>query len=135
MKKLLILIPLVLSSAPVAVKAQQTNVYQVCRTYQENYTPGYYDQYGNYVQGGVNTQAYNTNCQNQTYYHPNNGGAYYTTPVTQPVAQPRSCGAAPLGAILGGLGAYAVTRSVPNRWWSIPLGVVTGGIVGGAVCN
>ena len=60
MKKLLILIPLVMSSAPVAVKAQQTNIYQVCRTYQENYSPGYYDQYGNYVQGGVNTQAYNT---------------------------------------------------------------------------
>jgi hypothetical protein len=133
MKKIIILLPLLFF--PISVKAQQTNIYQTCTTYQENYSPGYYDQYGNYVRGNVNTNSYNTQCGTGTYYHPNNGGAYYATPVTQPIEQPRTCAAAPLGAILGGLGAYSVTKSVPNRWWSIPLGVVTGGIIGNAVCN
>jgi len=133
MKKLLLLLPLTFLSVP--VQAQQTNIYQVCRTYQENYAPGYYDQYGNYVQGNVDTQAYNTQCGTGTYYRPNNGGAVYASPVSQPVQQPRTCAAAPLGAIIGGLGAYGVTKSVPNRWWSIPLGVVTGGLIGNAVCN
>jgi hypothetical protein len=133
MKKLLLLLPL--TFLPVPVQAQQTNIYQVCRTYQENYAPGYYDQYGNYVQGNVNTNAYNTQCGTGTYYRPNNGGAVYATPVVQPVAQPQTCAAAPLGAILGGLGAYAATNDVPNRWWTVPLGVVTGGIIGNAVCN
>lgn len=137
MKKLLLLLPLTLFS--VAVKAQQTNIYQVCTTYAENYAPGYYDGYGNYRQGNVSTRSYNTQCGTGTYYRPNNAVAapYYPSPVTQPVEQPyrRSCAAAPIGAILGGLGAYGVTKSVPNRWWSIPLGVVTGSIIGNSLCN
>jgi len=136
-KKLLLILPLTLFSVP--VKAQQTNIYQVCTTYAENYAPGYYDQYGNYRQGNVNTQSYNTQCGTGTYYRPNNAVAapYYASPVTQPVQQPyrRSCAAAPIGAIIGGLGAYGVTKSVPNRWWSIPLGVVTGSIIGNSLCN
>ena len=135
MKQLLLLLPFTLFSVPVSVQAQQTNIYQVCRTYQENYTPGYYDRYGNYVQGNVDTQAHNTQCGNGTYYHPNNSGSVYATPYAQPVAQPRTCAAAPLGAILGGFGAYKATKKVSNRWWSVPLGAVTGGIVGNAVCN
>jgi hypothetical protein len=135
MKKLLLILPLTLFSVP--VQAQQTNIYQVCTTYAENYAPGYYDQYGNYRQGNVNTQSYNTQCGTGTYYRPNNGGAVYASPVSQPVQQPyrRSCAAAPVGAILGGLGAYGATKRVANRWWSIPLGVVGGGIVGNALCN
>jgi hypothetical protein len=137
MKKLLLILPLTLFSVP--VKAQQTNIYQVCTTYAENYAPGYYDQYGNYRQGNVSTQSYNTQCGTGTYYRPNNAvsAPYYASPVTQPVQQPyrRSCAAAPVGAILGGLGAYSATKRVANRWWSIPLGVVGGGIVGNALCN
>jgi hypothetical protein len=137
MKKLLLILPLTLFSVP--VKAQQTNIYQVCTTYAENYAPGYYDQYGNYRQGNVNTQSYNTQCGTGTYYRPNNAvsAPYYASPVSQPVQQPyrRSCAAAPIGAILGGLGAYSATKRVANRWLSIPLGVVGGGIVGNALCN
>ena len=137
-KKLLLILPLTLFSVP--VKAQQTNIYQVCTSYAENYSPGYYDQYGNYRQGNVNTQSYNTQCGTGTYYRPNNAvsAPYYASPVSQPVQQPyynRSCAAAPIGAILGGYGAYKATSRVSNRWWSIPLGVVTGGIVGNALCN
>jgi len=47
---------------PTSAVAQQTNYYQVCKTYQENYVPGYYDQYGNYIPGYVNTNRYNTSC-------------------------------------------------------------------------
>jgi hypothetical protein len=136
-KRLLLILPLTLFSVP--VKAQQTNIYQVCTTYAENYAPGYYDQYGNYRQGNVNTQSYNTQCGTGTYYRPNNAvsAPYYASPVSQPVQQPyrRSCAAAPVGAILGGLGAYGATKKVSNRWWAIPLGVVGGGIVGNALCN
>jgi hypothetical protein len=136
-KKLLLILPLTLFSVP--VKAQQTNIYQVCTTYAENYAPGYYDQYGNYRQGNVNTQSYNTQCGTGTYYRPNNAvsAPYYASPVSQPVQQPyrRSCAAAPVGAILGGLGAYRATSRVSNRWWSIPLGVVGGSILGNSLCN
>jgi len=133
-------LPALLSLAlfvPMPVFAQQTNIYQVCTTYQENYAPGSYDQYGNYRQGNVSTQAYNTQCGTGTYYRPNTGGIYNQAPVVAPVAQPyrRSCAAAPIGAIIGGFGAYKATSSVSNRWWSVPLGVVTGGIVGNALCN
>jgi hypothetical protein len=51
MKKLLLLIPLTFLSLP--VQAQQVTVYQSCVG--EVYFPGYYDQYGNFVQGGVST--------------------------------------------------------------------------------
>jgi hypothetical protein len=52
MKKLLLLIPLTFLSVPVQpVQAQQVTVYQSCMG--EVYFPGYYDQYGNFVQGGV----------------------------------------------------------------------------------
>ena len=136
-KRLLLILPLTLFSVP--VKAQQTNIYQVCTTYAENYAPGYYDQYGNYRQGNVSTQSYNTQCGTGTYYRPNNAvsAPYYASPVSQPVQQPyrRSCAAAPIGAILGGYGAYRATSRVSNRWWSIPLGVVGGSILGNSLCN
>ena len=51
MKKLLLLIPLTFLSVP--VQAQQVTVYQSCVG--EVYFPGYYAQYGNFVQGGVGT--------------------------------------------------------------------------------
>ena len=124
---------------PAKSYSQQVNIFQTCTTYQENYAPGYYDQYGNYRQGNVSTQSYNTQCGTGTYYRPNNAvsAPYYASPVTQPVEQPyrRSCAAAPIGAILGGYGAYRATSRVSNRWWSIPLGVVGGSILGNSLCN
>jgi hypothetical protein len=134
MKKLLLLLPLTFFSVP--VQAQQTNIYQVCTTYQENYAPGYYDRYGNYVQGNVGTNSYNTQCGTGTYYRPNNGGAAYASPVSQPVQQPRrTCAITALSTIGGGYVAYRATDYVPNRWWAVPLGAVTGGIIGNGICN
>lgn len=118
MKKLFLLLPLTLLSVPVS--AQQVNVYQVCTYHREVYSPGGYDEYGNYVRGGVYTQSYNAPCApTSTVYAP----------------APRTCYAAPLGAILGGVGAYSATSKPNNRWWSVPLGVITGGIIGSASCN
>jgi len=125
-----------LIAAPIPAFAQQTNIYSVCTNYQENYAPGYYDQYGNYVQGNVSTQRYNVPCGTGTYYRPN-GGAVYQSPVSAPVAQPRGyCTPArtTLGGLLGGGIAAAIAKQ--DAWsWAIPLGSVLG--IGGAQvgCN
>lgn len=107
---------------PIAVAAQQVNTYSVCTNYQESYTPGYYGPGGGYVQGNVTSQAYNAEC----------GAVAGSRPI---IAQPRNCAATPIGVVLGGFGAYRLTSRVQNRWWSVPLGAVTGGIVGNALCN
>ena len=105
-----------LIAAPLPVVAQQTNIYSVCTNYQENYTPGYYDQYGNYVSGSVNTQRYNVQCGTGTYYRPN-GGNVYQSPVAAPVAQPqyrqRVCNPV-AGAALGAGLASAITGNRYN---------------------
>lgn len=112
---------------PTSSFAQQTNIYSVCTNYQENYAPGYYDQYGNYVQGNVRTQRYNVQCGTGTYYRPN-GGNVYQSPVSAPVAQPgRYC--TPARATLGGLLGGGIAAALSNKdayGWSIPLGAVLG---------
>ena len=129
-----------LIAAPLPVIAQQTNVYQVCTNYQENYAPGYYDRYGNYVQGNVNTQRYNVDCQNQTYYRPN-GGYIQQSPVVAPIPQPGygyrrgycSPARTTLGGLLGGGAAAAIAKQ--DAWsWAIPLGAVLGSGMAQAGC-
>ncbi len=124
-----------LIAAPIPAFAQQTNIYSVCTNYQENYIPGYYDQYGNYVQGNVNTQRYNVQCGTGTYYRPN-GGNVYQSPVNAPVQQPgRYCSPArtTLGGLLGGGIAAAVSKK--SAWsWAIPLGAVLGTGAANATC-
>ena len=140
MKKSLLFFTFVLTSVFAPVKAQQTNVYSVCTNYQENYIPGYYDRYGNYVRGGVNTQAYNVQCGTGTYYRPNTT-VVYQEPVSRTVVEPRPyyprryC--SPARTTLGGLlgGGIAAAASKKNAWsWSIPLGAVLGTGVANATC-
>lgn len=109
---------------PIPVFAQQVSVYDVCTRYREVYVPGYYDSYGNYVSGRVNTESYRVSCSGRVVEQ----STAYPTPV-------RRCYAAPLGTIAGGFAAYKATSSVPNRWWSVPLGAVTGGLIGSAICR
>lgn len=123
---------------PTAAFSQQTNIYSVCTNYQENYAPGYYDQYGNYVQGNVNTQRYNVQCGTGTYYRPN-GGNVYQSPVAAPVSQPgyRRGYCSPARTTLGGLlgGGIAAAVSKKDAWsWSIPLGAVLGTGTANATC-
>ena len=124
MKNLLLILPLTLLSVP--VHAQQTTVYQVCTNYQENYNRGYYDQNGNYVQGNINTNRYNTQCG------PGNGG---NVGYAQPIQQRQPCSTATLGALIGGYAVYKNTKRVSDRWWQIPLGALGGNAVGNALCN
>ena len=69
-----------LIASPTPVFAQQTNTFQVCRQYQENYVPGYYNNNGNYIQGGVQTTELTVNCQTGEVYsskvYSGNGGGY-----------------------------------------------------------
>jgi hypothetical protein len=125
MKQLFLLLPLTLVSVP--VQAQQVNNFNVCTQNQEVYQPGGYDQYGNYIPGGVSVQTYNVPCNNSNreYTTPNqnysnNGGIHCDPTKTL------------LGAILGGGVAASMSRG-DGYSWSVPLGAFIGGA--GLGCN
>ena len=134
------LILLSLLFLPTPVVAQQVNQFGVCIQYQEVYTPGGYDQYGNYFPGGVSTQSYNVPCNqvnsgwrpsNQYYngggYNRYNNGGYYgrrTNPNCNPA---RTL----LGAVIGGAIGRSMTstnNNRNNRGWATALGAGLGGI-------
>ena len=119
MKQLLLLLPLTFLSVP--VKAQQVNNYAVCTQNQEVYQPGGYDQYGNYVPGGVSVQTYNVPCNNVIPSNQYYGRGYGCRP-----------GPTILGALLGGGVAASMSRG--NGYaWSVPVGAAIGGALFG--CN
>ena len=135
-----------LIAAPLPAFSQQTNIYSVCTNYQENYNPGYYNYYGDYVQGNVNTQRYNVQCGTGTYYRPNNSVGYAPpAAVAAPPAPYYGYGSggyrrgycSPARTTLGGLigGGIAASVSKKNAWsWAIPLGAVLGTGVAQAGC-
>ena len=114
---LALLLPLVFT-IPVSVEAQQLNTYQVCHTYQEQYTPGYYTNNGSYIQGGVYTVKNTLNCQTGEVYssQPYSGGRNVT--YQQPYYRQRTCNPnnALFGSILGGGLAEALGGG--NGWRS-----------------
>ena len=103
---------------PTPLLAQQVNTYAVCTQNREIYQPGGYDQYGNYVSGGVRVQSYNVPCNSGNQYYNNNAG----------------CRPAPtiLGALLGGGVAASMSRG-DGYAWSVPVGAAIGGALFG--CN
>ena len=110
MKKLLLLLPLVFLPTP--VMAQQVNSFGVCTQYQEVYVRGGYDQYGNYYQGGVQTQSYNVPC-NQV-----SGGNWNPTYQRQRVCNPAAGAAMGAGlaeALSGGNGYRYNSDYTRNR--------------------
>ena len=135
----LILLSLLFLPAPVV--AQQVNQFGVCVQYQEVYTPGGYDQYGNYFPGGVSTQSYNLPCNqvnsgwrsSNQYY--NNGGYYrrgyyggYYGRRTNPNCNPTRTA---LGAVIGGAIGRSMTstrNNRNNRGWATALGAGIGGL-------
>lgn len=131
MKKLLLLLPLTLLSVPAPIQAQQVNTYGVCTQYQEVYVPGGYDRYGNYYQGGVQTQSYNVPCnqvaggswnQNQGYY----GNSGYYGRRTNPNCNPTRT---LFGAVLGGAVGRAAAMNYPKNYgWATALGASLGGL-------
>ena len=131
------LILLSLLFLPTPVVAQQVNQFGVCVQYQEVYTPGGYDQYGNYFPGGVSTQSYNVPCNqvnsgwrpSNQYY--NNGGYYgrgYYGRRTNPNCNPTRTA---LGAVIGGAIGRSMTstrNNRNNRGWATALGAGIGGL-------
>jgi hypothetical protein len=103
--KLLLTLSLLLPFAfvPVNVKAQQLNTYQVCHTYQEQYTPGYYTNNGSYIQGGVYTIKNTVNCETGEVYssQPYRGG---NVSYQQPYYRQRRCNRAAAAALGYGIG-------------------------------
>jgi len=129
MKKLLLL-PLVASLFSVPVQAQQINDYQICTKYREVYNPGYYDRYGNYVQGNVSTQSYQVPCGNGPInYQPRGNGYYGNNYYGRGYCNPTQSA---LGALLGGGVGAALSRG-DGRYWAVPVGAAVGGAVFG--CN
>jgi hypothetical protein len=117
MKLLPLTLLLPLAFVPVSVEAQQLNTYQVCNTYQEQYTPGYYTNNGSYIQGGVYTIKNTVNCQTGEVYssQPYRGG---NVSYQQPYYRQRRCNPnnALFGSILGGGLAEALGGG--NGWRS-----------------
>ncbi len=131
MKKLFLLIPLTFASVPTSIQAQQVNQFAVCTQNQEVYQPGGYDQYGNYVPGGVSVQTYNVPCNNVNQgYRPTNqyygnGGGYYGR-ATNPNCNPART---ILGSVLGGAIGRAAASNYPNNYgWATALGASIGGL-------
>ena len=96
-------------------QAQQVNVYGVCKQYQEVYSPGYNDQYGNYVSGRVSTQSYIVPCNGSvtTYVQPQQ--QYYQR---QRVCNP-AAGAAvgySLASALSGSTGYSYNSNYNRRY-------------------
>ena len=132
MKKLFLLLPLLFLPAPVV--AQQVNQFGVCTQYQEVYTPGGYDQYGNYSPGGVSTQSYNVPCNQvnsgwrpSNQYYNNSGNGYYGRRTNPNCTPSRTL----LGAVLGGAIGRSMTSTSNNRnnrGWATALGASIGGL-------
>jgi hypothetical protein len=149
MKKLISSLLAIGVLVPITVSAQQVNTYGVCRQYREVYTPGGYDQYGNYFPGGVSTQSYNVPCNqvnsgwrpsnqyynNGGYYGNNYGGGYngynnggYYGRRTNPNCNPTRT---ILGAVVGGAIGRSMTstnNNRNNRGWATALGAGLGGL-------
>jgi hypothetical protein len=129
MKQLILLLPLVFLPTPVI--AQQVNQYGVCTQYQEVYVPGGYDQYGNYYQGGVQTQSYNVPCNQVSGGNWNQSNQYnngYYGRATNPNCNPART---LLGSVLGGAIGRSMTSTSNNRnnrGWATALGASLGGL-------
>ena len=114
----------------VPVEAQQVNEYQTCTKYRETYVPGYYDRYGNYVSGRVNTEAYKVPCGSTSYQQPQ----YAPAPPPRYSRNNVQCDPtqSALGALLGGGVAASMSRG-NGYYWSVPVGAAVGGALFG--CN
>jgi hypothetical protein len=110
---------------PLPAVAQQVNEYDVCTRYRETYVPGYYDSYGNYISGRVESESYKVPC----------GTGYRNNPEPQPRYR-RQVYCDPTRSILGaglGGGLGAIFNNSNTRRYTVPIGAALGGIAFG--CN
>jgi hypothetical protein len=110
--------------APLPAFAGHRRVYEESYCYRntEQYVPGYYNEFGQYVGGYVKTNRKRVPCG----YHSHR----QYVPQNQHQTDDNSCieGSILGGIAGGGLGA-ALSRG-DGRWWAIPLGIVGGSMVG-----
>ena len=110
--------------APLPAFAGHRRVYEESYCYRntEQYVPGYYNEFGQYVGGYVKTNRKRVPCG----YHSHR----QYVPQNQHQTDDNSCieGSILGGIAGGGLGA-ALSRG-DGRWWAIPLGIVGGSVVG-----
>jgi hypothetical protein len=108
---------------------------EICYKNVEKYIPGYYDDFGNWRNGRVKTTRKKISCgrlyerprfvpQTTPHYHyeeqhPNVGGIDDNSCIEGSI----------LGGIVGG-GAGAALSRKDGRLWAIPLGIVTGSMLG-----
>ena len=115
---------------PMPSLAQQVTEFKVCTKYRETYTPGYYDNYGNYIQGRVSSESYQVKCgrkkrvhrhyhHDHHEHHNHNHGHAENRASCDPT---RTL----LGATLGGGIGAALSRD-DGRYWAIPVGAFIGG--------
>ena len=93
----------------------------VCTSNREVYIPGYRDNHGNYVPGGVRTESYNVPCGSTQQ-----GYERYRSPRSYPREKVCDPSKTLLGATLGG-GVGAVLSRGEGRLWAVPLGAFVGG--------
>lgn len=134
-KLALLLLPLMVAGPAFAggpVVRGQRNVYheEYCYKNVEKYTPGYYNEYGTYFRGKVRVRRERVPCNRYR-------GPEFSPHIRHEEPNPNvgnadenSCvEGAVLGGILGGGAGAALSRG-DGRWWSIPLGIVGGSMVG-----
>jgi hypothetical protein len=93
----------------------------------EEYVPGYYNSYGQYVGGYIKHDRRKVACNHS---RPNHGPLDHRQPTHNPNTDDNSCvEGSILGGILGG-GAGAAASRGDGRFWAIPLGIVGGAMVG-----
>jgi len=119
---------------PTASLAQQ-RVYTESYCYEntEEYVPGYYNRYGQYVGGYVKSDRRRVPCGYQSYQ---SQPQYHRPQYHQQQVQPRRCTAArtTLGGLLGGGTAAALSKR-DAYGWSIPLGAILGMGISQAGCD
>jgi len=132
MKKLLLISTLLF--CPVPAVAQQVTDYDVCTRNREVYVPGYYDRYGQYIQGYVRTETYSVPCGPVGYQRPYRSAPNVAHPPAGHASRTGVCDPSRtlLGMVAGG-GTGAVLSRGEGRWWAVPLGAVVGGTIFG--CN
>ena len=128
--KLKAVLLLTLLLAPLPASAQYARVYQESYCYEnvEEYIPGYYNRYGQYVGGYVKNNRRRVPC-GYTSYEPQ-----YVPPYNQPYAPRCNAARTTVGGLLGG-GIAAALSKRDAYGWSIPLGAVLGLGAAQATCD
>ena len=129
MKLQAVLLSAMLLAPASAISQQRVYTESYCYENKEEYVPGYYDVYGNYVKGYVVSDRNRVPCGAiSREYVP---APSYNEPIYR-----SKCNAArtTLGGLIGG-GIAAVISKTDAYGWSIPLGAVLGLGAAQAGCN